>query len=234
MANLMSKKYDIVVTNPPYMNKFSPKLKEYINAHYEAYKGDLFSVFIYKSLVYCKNSGYAGLMTPNVWMFIKSYEELRKFIIEQKNITTLVQMAKGAFFKEATVDVCGFVLQNAHNNVNGQYIRLEEFKGNMDIQGQKTLDAIKNLECGYYFEVSVSSFAKIPSSPLAYWVSDRLLSSFEGTKLRDVAKPRQGLATGDNDRFLRFWHETDIGKIAFGIANREQSKASCKKWFLAV
>lgn len=232
MAHLMSKKYDIVVTNPPYMNKFSPKLKDYINANYAAYKGDLFSVFIYKSLVYCKQSGYAGLMTPNVWMFIKSYEELRKFIIEKKNITTLVQMAKGAFFKEATVDVCGFVLQNAHSDKNGQYIRLEDFKGDMDVQGQRTLEALENKDCGYYYETTASNFSKIPGSPIAYWAHENLIKIFTAeNNIGQYADVRIGMGTGNNDLFLRQWWEISIDKIGFGFENVKAADASKKKFF---
>ena len=214
MAHLMSKKYDIVVTNPPYMNKFSPKLKDYINAHYAAYKGDLFSVFIYKSLVYCKQSGYAGLMTPNVWMFIKIYEELRSHIINNKNIASLVQMAKGAFFKEATVDVCAFVLHNAHSDKKGQYIRLDAFKGDMNVQDEKFLEARSNKECGYYFETSTDNFSKISGKPIAYWITENIVKCFSGNrKISDVANAKKGMSTADDKRFLRLWPEISTEKF---------------------
>ena len=92
-AYIMANKYNIVVTNPPYMNKFSPKLKDFINKNYAAYKGDMFSVFMYKCFEYCKLNGYTGAMTPNVWMFIKFYEDLRKYVVNQKNITTLGRLS---------------------------------------------------------------------------------------------------------------------------------------------
>ena len=83
---VMSKKYAVVATNPPYHNKYDSKLKEFLNIEYKDYSGDLFSVFIYRNLLFAKNDGYVGFMTPFVWMFIKSYEKLRKFIIENKSI----------------------------------------------------------------------------------------------------------------------------------------------------
>ena len=231
-AYVMAQRYNIVVTNPPYMNKFSPKLKDFINKNYAAYKGDLFIVFIYKCFEYCKQNGYTGAMTPNVWMFIKTYEELRKYIINQKNITTLVQMAKGAFFKEATVDVCGFVLQNAHNNKNGQYIRLEDFKGDMDVQGQKTLEALANKDCGYYYETTASNFSKIPGLPIAYWVSDSFLKSFTvGKLLGSIADSKQGIATADNNKYLRLWFECNHLNIYFDCSGHEKSAMDIRKWY---
>ena len=113
---LLSQKYDVVVTNPPYLNNFGGKLKEYVQAEYGDYCSDLFSVFIYRNLLLCKKDCYSAYMTPNVWMFIKSYKKLRDFTIQNKAIANLVQLAKGAFFKEATVDICTFVFKNRHIN----------------------------------------------------------------------------------------------------------------------
>ena len=135
-----------------YMNKYSARLKDYINQHFVDYKGDLFSVFMFRNFGFCKENGYSGFMTPNVWMFIKSYEELRTYIIGHKSIATLVQMAKGACFKEATVDVCAFVLSNKHSDKSGIYIRLEDFKGDMEVQKQKTLEALKNNDCKFVYD----------------------------------------------------------------------------------
>lgn len=98
-AKLMAKKYTAVVTNPPYMNKFDAKLKKHIADNFAEYKGDLFSVFMYHNFSFCTPDGYSAFMTPNVWMFIKSYEALRKYIINYKGISSLIQMAKGAFLK---------------------------------------------------------------------------------------------------------------------------------------
>lgn len=229
-AEILSKKYDVVATNPPYMNKYSPRLKDYINQHFADYKGDLFSVFMFRNFAFCKENGYSGFMTPNVWMFIKSYEELRKYIINNKSITTLIQMAKGAFFKEATVDICAFVLRNNHTNKNGLYIRLEDFKGDMEVQKQKTLEAISN-KCKYFFERSSTDFSKIPGSPVAYWVSEQAIKAFEGKILYDVARPRQGMATTNNELFLRLWYEISLNKIGFGKNTSKEALLSNKKWF---
>ena len=213
-AEILSQKYDIVATNPPYMNKYSPRLKDYINQHFADYKGDLFSVFMFRNFAFCKENGYSGFMTPNVWMFIKSYEELRNYIINQKSITTLVQMAKGAFFKEATVDICAFVLTNKQTENKGLYIRLEDFKGDMDLQRIKVKEALANPNCDYLYETKQNNFKKIPGMPIAYWVTPHIFSLFSSNpSLIDKMDICQGMKTADNDRFLRLWHEIDCEKI---------------------
>ena len=230
-AEILSKKYDIVATNPPYMNKFSPRLKDYIQQHFADYKGDLFSVFMFRNFAFCKENGYSGFMTPNVWMFIKSYEELRTFIICNKSITTLIQMAKGAFFKEATVDICAFVLTNKRTNKKGLYIRLEDFKGDMDVQNQAFLAAVQNPTAAYFYETPVSNFPKIPGAPIAYWVSEKIIEAFQKTAIADYGYPKQGFATGDNNRFLRLWYEVNLQKINFACQSLEESNTLDFKWY---
>ena len=224
-AEIMSGKYDIVATNPPYMNKFSPRLKDYIQQHFADYKGDLFSVFMFRNFAFCKEKGYSGFMTPNVWMFIKSYEELRRYIINQKSIASLIQMAKGAFFKEATVDVCAFVLSNERNGEKGLYIRLEDFKGDMEVQKQKVLEALSNRACGYFYEVDQADFAKIPGSPIAYWVRREFLDVLErSVPLEKQGYSFQGIITGDNQYFLRLWQEVSAEKTKLHLSNHERGE----------
>ena len=178
---LLAQKYTAVCTNPPYLNKYNPKLKEYINRHYKDYAGDLFSVFIYRNLLLCQPGGYCGFMSPFVWMFIKTYQNLREYIIQNATITTLIQMEYSAF-EEATVPVCSFMLKNSSAGEKGLYFRLSEFKGGMEVQRQKVLEAITDPDCGYFYEAQQSNFSKIPGSPVAYWVSEAFLKySLQGT-----------------------------------------------------
>ena len=135
-AIIMARKYDAVITNPPYMNKFDKGLKKYIQDNYPDCKSDMFSVFIYRNFDFCKPGGYSGFMSPFVWMFIKSYEKLREYIIRTKSITTLIQMEYSAF-EEATVPICSFVLCNHKVNYAGNYLRLSDFKGGMDVQNTR-------------------------------------------------------------------------------------------------
>lgn len=211
-AKLMAKKYTAVVTNPPYMNKFDAKLKKYIADNFAEYKGDLFSVFMYHNFSFCTPDGYSAFMTPNVWMFIKSYEALRKYIIKHKGISSLIQMAKGAFYKEATVDICSFVLNNSHNN-SGIFIRLEDFKGDMEVQKQKVLEALADKSCGYYYETDQTNFSKIPGSPIAYWVSEKYINLYDKDKIEKSAISDGQTKTGNNDKYLRYIWEPALKNI---------------------
>ena len=212
-AKIMERKYSVVCTNPPYMNKMSDTLKKFVTKEYKPYSGDLFSVFIYRNFDYCKENGYSAFMTPNVWMFIKSYENLRKYIIDNKNIVALVQMAKGAFFKEATVDICSFVLKNGKSPDKGMYFRLEDFKGDMEVQKDKVLEAIEDKECGYFYEADQINFSKIPGEPVAYWASKAVAIAFSNRKLCDYAISNGQNITGNNNKYLRLFWEVDVRKI---------------------
>lgn len=230
-AEIMSKKYAVVCTNPPYMNKLEGQLKKFVVDNYKAYSGDLFSVFIYRNFDYCKIDGYSAFMTPFVWLFIKTYEALRKYIIDTKAITTLVQMEYSAF-EEATVPVCSFVLKNGKAIEKALCFRLSDFKGGMSIQKQKVLEAIENKNCGYFYEAEQSDFSRIPGSPIAYWASKNFFEMFrKGTLLGNLADSKQGLATADNNRFLREWYEVDFCKIKFDCKTLDEAKESGFKWF---
>jgi type II restriction/modification system DNA methylase subunit YeeA len=232
-AELLSKKYSAVVTNPPYMNKFEKNLKDFAKKNYKDYSKDLFSMFIYRNFDFCKKYGYNALMTPFVWMFIKNYENLRKFIINNKSISSLIQLEYSAF-SEATVPICTFVLSNFDENYAGTYLKLSEFTGGMDVQKEKVLQIIKGdeiLNDKNKYIIKQFNFDKIPGSPIAYWIDDNLIACFNNTKLESLANVKQGLATADNNRFLRYWWEVDFNNIGFSSINCEDSKNTNKKWF---
>ena len=228
-ALMMSNKYAVVCTNPPYMNKLEGQLKKFVMEAYNPYKGDLFSVFMYRNFDYCKPNGYSAFMTPFVWMFIKTYEQLRKYIIEQKSITTLIQMEYSAF-EEATVPICTFVLKNGSEFDKGLYFKLSDFKGGMEVQKQKVLEALGNKECGYFYETSDEKFSKIPGSPIAYWVSNRALSAFNSKILSDYADTKTGMQTCDNNRFLKLWYEIQLSKSCLHNATPNTVIESDIKW----
>lgn len=212
---LLARDYVAVCTNPPYLNKYNAKLKGFVNDKYKDYSGDLFSVFIYRNLQLCKPNGYCGFMSPFVWMFIKTYEKLREFIIRSRSITTLIQMEYSAF-EEATVPICSFVLQNKKSDEAGLYFRLSDFKGGMEVQRQKVLEAIDNPDCGYFYEAQQSNFSKIPGSPVAYWVSEIVFDDFsKGKKIGEFSLVSEGIKSGDNEKYLRLWHEVKAEKFSF-------------------
>uniref|UniRef100_UPI0018974D3A BREX-1 system adenine-specific DNA-methyltransferase PglX n=1 Tax=Lactiplantibacillus plantarum TaxID=1590 RepID=UPI0018974D3A len=231
IAEIMSTKYDVAVTNPPYLNKFDPDMKKYVKKNYADYSGDLFSVFIFNNINLVKIGGYAGYMTPFVWMFIKTYEKLRNYLVANKEISSLIQMEYSAF-EEATVPINTFVLKNVPNGSNGTYIKLSAFKGGMNVQRDKVLEAIANPDIDYLYRTNQANFKKIPGSPIAYWASENLIHDFEiGTPLKRIATPRQGLATADNNRFLRQWYEVVNQAICFDAHSISESIISEKKWF---
>ncbi|CUW05702.1 putative type II restriction enzyme methylase subunit [Leuconostoc inhae] len=231
IVETMQNKYEAVITNPPYLNKMNKVLKEYVKTHYKDYSSDLFSVFIWHNISMTVTNGYAAYMTPFVWMFIKSYENLRKSILNTKLISSLIQMEYSAF-EEATVPINTFVLKNSSTSENGVYIKLSDFKGGMDVQKVKTLEAIGNPDVDYLYRTNQSNFNKIPGSPIAYWASDNLLQDFEiGQQMDTLVEPRVGLQTGDNSLFLRQWFEVSLNNIKFDAKSIDESISSNKKWF---
>ncbi|RHJ57494.1 BREX-1 system adenine-specific DNA-methyltransferase PglX [Ligilactobacillus salivarius] len=206
VAQVLSQKYDVVVTNPPYMGskKMNAKLSRFIKKNYVNYKSDLFSAFVVHCSEMTKKTGYCGFLTPYVWMFIKNYEKMRNYLYKHTTIESLIQFEYSSF-KEATVPVCTFVFQNQHIHKNGCYVRLVDFRGGMEIQRQKTLEAIKNHDCGYYYEQSTDDFSKIPGSPVAYWW--RNFTVFDSKKIKKYYKSAGRNKTHNNELYVRKWWE---------------------------
>ncbi|OLR60963.1 type II deoxyribonuclease [Anaerostipes sp. 992a] len=233
VAEALAQKYDVVVTNPPYMgaSNMNPKLKEFIKNNYADYKSDFFSAFVIHASQMTKRSGYCGFFTPYVWMFISAYEKMRNYLYNRTTIETLIQFEYSAF-EEATVPVCTFAFKNCHVQKKGCYLRLVDFRGGMEIQRKKTLEAIKNHDCGFYYEKNSDNFSKIPGSPIAYWVSNNVFNSF--TTLKPISfygEAKAGMTTGNNERFLRLWTEISNTKIGLGCKNSHEAAESKKKWF---
>lgn len=233
VAEALAQKYDAVVTNPPYMGmrNMNDKLNDFIKEKYTDYKADFFSAFVIHSSEMTKKNGFCGFFTPYVWMFIQSYENMRNYLYNQATIETLIQFEYSAF-EEATVPVCTFTFKNCYMKKKGCYLRLVDFRGGMEVQRQKALEAILNHRCGFYYEQSTDNFSRIPGSPVAYWVNENVAKAFDsGKPLSSVARTRQGLASSDNNRFLKLWWEPSFLKIGFGMKNAETAKESKRKWF---
>ncbi len=222
VAEAMSRKYAVVATNPPYLNKFDDKLKAYINKHYADYKGDLFSVFIYRNFDFCKAGGYSSFMTPFVWMFIQTYEKLRRYILENKHIVSLILMEYSAY-EEATVPICAFVLQNSADDSDSLCFRLSDFKGGMEVQKEKVLEAIKNPDCGFFYETQQDNFSKIPGSPLGFWATEKVLSAYSSFALRKYVDCRSGIMTGC-DEYIKFWFEPNQVSIRYDCSSYQDMK----------
>uniref|UniRef100_C5DA34 site-specific DNA-methyltransferase (adenine-specific) n=1 Tax=Geobacillus sp. (strain WCH70) TaxID=471223 RepID=C5DA34_GEOSW len=222
-AYLLALKYEVVVTNPPYHNKYNPVLKKFMNDNYKDYKSDLYSAFIYRCTQMTVENGFAALMTPFTWMFISSHEKLRKYIIENQSISSLIQLEYSAF-TEATVPICTFVIQNQNRTSIGEYIRLEEFKG-ADLQPIKVKEAVKN-NVDYRYSCDSKSFNAIPGSPIAYWLNKKARDGFQyviGNNYSAVA----GISTGNNNRYIFDWYEVDYSQISFS----KKGGIDCKKYY---
>ena len=238
-AVIMQQKYDVVVTNPPYMGSsgMNANLSNFVKTNYADYKSDFFSVFFVKCIQMAKSNGKLGFFSPYVWMFIQSYEKWRKLLIEQKTIETLIQFEYSAF-EEATVPVCTFAFSNYHVDQKAPYLRLTEFRGGMEVQRKKALEAINNHGCGYYYEAVASNFSKIPGSPVAYWASFCILSAFaQGKPLELYADCCTGMQTGNNEKYIRYWFEIRLNDFSPNTVNSMNKwiKYNCggdsRKWY---
>lgn len=229
----LSGAYDVVVANPPYMGsgKMDLWLNGWLKDHYEDEKSDLFAAFVVRNAMFAKPHGELGFMTPYVWMFISSYEKLRLLLIEEKTITSLIQLEYSGF-AGATVPICTFTVNNAHlDGYEGGYVRLSDFVG-ADRQAPKALEAIKDPDCGWFYRRDADSFKDIPGSPIAYWASEGVRRAFrKGRALKEYAQPRKGLGTGQKNLFLRGWWEPSLSKICFCSHNGDEASLSGLRWF---
>lgn len=229
----LSRRFTCTVANPPYMgsSSFNPFMSKWVKKNYPDVKSDLFSSFIVRIMDFAGEHGEVGMMTPFVWMFIGSYEKLRNRLIDDKTLTTLIQLEYSGF-AGATVPICTFTYHNSHiDGYKGGYVRLADFTGPA-VQAPKALEAIQNPDCGWFYRRNADTFKQIPGTPIAYWASDALLDAFGNAKqLSEYGKPRQGLATGENARFVREWWEVDDCKSVYSCGSIQESIESACKWF---
>lgn len=231
-AQILQNQYDVLVTNPPYIgNRYLNRdLSKHVETYYSLGKKDLFAAFMLDGFKKVKKCGHLGFMTPYVWMFIYSFEGLRDHIINEKDISTLIQLEYSGF-DGATVPVCTFTLRNYKIGIPGQFINLAEFKG-VNNQPIKVLEAVKNPKIDYRYSVHAAIFKKIPGHPLSFWAGKQAIDVIEkAEKLETIAKAKVGLQTSNNQRFLRLWHEVDFRKIGFGMKDRNEARESKLKWF---
>ncbi|MFK7848526.1 MAG: BREX-1 system adenine-specific DNA-methyltransferase PglX [Rhodothermales bacterium] len=236
MAEYLSPQYHVVVANPPYMGGkgMNGKLGDYAKSIYPDSKSDLFAMFMERTLALSKKHGLVAMINMQSWMFLSSYEKLRTKLLSYNTIVNMAHLGERAFdtIGGAVVSTTAFVIENTlHKELKGDYLRLIDGMNEAE-KASMMQEAIQNKDCGWFFRASADDFEKIPGSPIAYWVTKNILKMFEnGTPIGEIASPRQGLATSNNDRFLRLWNECSLNKIGFGKHNREEAKESKKKWF---
>ena len=226
-AKLLVQKYDVVITNPPYMPP-SPKQKSYVQKNYPDSKSDLFAVFIEKCHDLTKKNAYQAMITMHSWMFLSSFEKLRNKLLINNTIINMAHLGARAFedIGGEVVQTTAFVFDNANiKNYQSNFKRLIDYNS-QDVKEEEYLKD-ENL-----YTSSATNFSKILGSPIAYWVSSKLLSAFQvGRPLSPVCKPVQGMATGDNGRFLRLWYEVCNQNISFDCTSTEDSLARATRWF---
>ena len=229
-SSIMKKTYDVLVTNPPYVGikLMEDSLKEFIEKNYNVAKYDLFSAFIEMITKKVTKIGHIGLITPYVWMFTFSYNNLRKYMINNNSITSLIQLEFNAF-PEACVQVCTFTMRNYYANICGEYIKLSDFKG-AENQPIKTLEAINN-EVNYRYSVKLEQFKRIKGYPFGFWLTEKEIVAFEeGIPLSEIGEPKSGIMTGNNDEFLRLWFEVNNSKIGYNMESFNDINKYKKKW----
>lgn len=229
-SEYLGQRYHVVVANPPYMGGkgMNVTLSSWLKTHFADVKSDLFSAFMVRNTTLTVPKGQLGFMTPFVWMFISSYEKLRQFLIEQKTITSLVQLEYSGF-DGATVPICTFTFENRYQeNFKGGYVKLSDFRGSAN-QAPKTLEAIQNPDCGWFYRSSANDFKKIPGSPIAYWLSKSFIDIYTNSRLiSSEVNGIQGMITGNNNKFLRLWFEVSTDNRL--IPPETYSSTSSERW----
>lgn len=231
---LLSQQYNVVVTNPPYMGSsgMNIRVSDFVKQNYPDSKSDLFAAFIERCADLTQQHGYQAMITQHAWMFLSSFEKLREKILMQQ-VVNMAHLGTRAFAEIAgeVVQSTMFVLRKWHlDEYKGAYVRLVDFN---DAQQKETkyLETLGNPKNSYLYSTSTDNFMKIPGNPIAYWISNNLLKDFEeGTKMSELIEPKQGLATADNNRFLRLWWELSNNRIKYDTNSIEESKASGFKW----
>ena len=234
IGETMAQKYWVTCTNPPYAgtSNLSAKVNNFVKKNYPDSKVDLFAVFIERCHQMTGNNGFQAMITQQAWMFISSFEKLRKQILKGNEILSLAHLSIGVFedLNSKVVQSVAFVF--LHFKVKGyvgNYNRLFEKKG----LTESNVDKQQWLITGKHrFYISQEKFEKIPSSPIAYWTSQMLINAFdEKNLLGNKAVARVGLQTSNNERFLRVWFECSEANVYLNCDSVEKSKASNKKWY---
>ena len=214
-AKLSVQKYDVVITNPPYMVP-SPKQKSYVQKNYPDSKSDLFAVFIEKCNFLTKKNAYQAMITMHSWMFLSSFEKLRNKLLINNTIINMAHLGARAFedIGGEVVQTTSFILENVHvRDYQSSYKRLVDYNSQDGKENEYLSE--KNL-----YVSSSENFSKIPGSPVAYWVSKAFINIFDKSiPLEKIAYSFQGIITGDNNYFLRLWSEVSNTKVVLNLSN---------------
>ena len=224
-TKILTNQYEIVITNPPYLGTkgMNTKLSEYLQENYKDSKADLFAAFMERMESFIIPLGFHVSVTMQSWMFLSSYEDYRKHLLKEFSILNMTHMGNNVM--GIAFGTCATVLRSVKEQIGVfNYVELEDLAEGIPI--------VFPVKKNRYAIVSSERFSDIPGSPIAYWSSEQVRKIFmENPKLDKIAKPRQGMATSDNDRFLRLWFEVEINKVGFDFSDSTEALISKKKWF---
>ncbi|MBA2212500.1 BREX-1 system adenine-specific DNA-methyltransferase PglX [Sellimonas intestinalis] len=228
VAELLSQKYDTVVTNPPYLSvsELNAEVSEFIKKTYPDSKNDLYSVFIERCRSFTKKLGLQAMITQQAWMFTALYESLR-IKLKSTSIVNLIQLGAHAFDEIGgeVVQTAAFIIRNTPSGkYKGVYMDLTD--GASEKEKEKFFLSHINTYATEY-----SDFDGVPNTSMAYWLSQQALRDFSVQKISQVATTREGMTTADNESFLREWYEVSQEKIGIGIKSVEESISSGYKWY---
>lgn len=229
VGEVLAQKYEVVVTNPPYLgsSRFNDKLDAYVKEHFKDEKSDLSMVMYRQSLdSYSVHNGLVAFITTSSWMFLSSFEKLRRYIMQNKSFVSIVDFGSELFEGKVGHNVItSWITRNAQIDANLLGIRLVEYCYS---RRNEKITEFHNRRNWHY--VKQSNFAKIPGAPVAYWVSENFIKAYESKKISNYGFARSGLQTGNNDLFLKFWQEVSWKKIGFGMKSKSQYLKSTYKW----
>lgn len=230
VGEVLAQKYEVVVTNPPYLgsSRFNDKLDAYVKEHFKDEKSDLSMVMYRQSLdSYSVHNGLVAFITTSSWMFLSSFEKLRRYIMQNKSFVSIVDFGSELFEGKVGHNVItSWITRNAQIDANLLGIRLVEYCYS---RRNEKITEFHNRRNWHY--VKQSNFAKIPGAPVAYWGSENVLKMFDNITVGKISDTRLGMATADNDRFLRFFWEINYGDCDLECKSIEENITSMKKWF---
>ncbi len=230
-ALMLTQRYHVVMANPPYMGNggYNSALSIFVAEHYASGKADLYACFIVRNAALCLMHGLFSMITIPNWMFLESFENLRTNLLRKASVASVVHNGRGLWGSD--FGSCAFVISNAHGSFEGAYKRLFLKSGEVNSPEELERRFLDHSEYPFFRVVS-AEFLLIPGAPFAYWVSKRIREAFtQGQPIGELADIRQGLATGDNSRFMRAWPEVSNRDISFDSSNRAEADESEKLWF---
>lgn len=232
MSDYLAPKYHVVIANPPYMGGkgMNERLSNWARSNYPDSKSDLYAMFIERLRSLGRPSASIAMVTIQNWMFLSSFEQLRAHILQKSAILSLVQIGYNSFpeLNSKVVQAAAFVIKNTNSDLCGQFVNVNDAPQAAD----KEQEFLERINSGKIYSVRDTEFLKIPGSPIAYWLTGQFRAAFAaGVPLQEYAIPRQGFATGNNDRFLRFWHEVPLSNFKRDARDAADANESGQRWF---